>query len=115
MHYLVTLTGHVDQNKRPKDFPEKIHQVFMEEVENPKELVERIAGYTQAIIVMHGMLVRDDPYAPQDSRKLTTDRKWVPMHMLTHLSVSVIEARGGVMPQFDKDGNMVNKSEITVN
>ncbi len=107
MDYLVKMQGHMDMQKCPRDLPEIALQVFIvSDVESKKQLVETIQQYLNAIVVMQGMLIRDDPYSILDPSILDIKRKWIPMHMIAYINAEVKEIVGST-PKIDKDGKLL--------
>jgi hypothetical protein len=106
---VLTIIGHIDVHKRPQGFPEVIKQVVHVDVETKQQLLQQIEGFTNAIINMQGMAVRNDPAALQDFSKLDLERMWVPMHMITHINAEIV-AITGETPTTDPDGKLINKA-----
>lgn len=102
----VVIIGHVDPQKRPVDFPEKIYQVFNYDVEHPKQLSNIPDDKIGDIVGCGFMKVRLDPFKVDT----TILEPWiaVPLHMLTHLS-HLIKPITGELPIF-KDGKLQLKS-----
>jgi len=108
MEYLITIVGHVKEREYSKSFPyETIRQVIQQPVENKLQLVNAVQHYTQQIIEMGGMLVRVDPYAVIDVKKLDTERMWVPLLMLSHLTAEIALITGDI-PTVGEGGSLVN-------
>ena len=92
--YMVKIIGHIDVHKRPQGFPDNIYQVHvLQNVEKPA-LIEFVLKRTREIIYLQGMSVSLDPAALQDPDKIDTNRAFVPMHMLTHLSSEIAQLAG---------------------
>jgi len=104
-----TITGHVDLTRKPSILPEAIHQVFVDDVDEPAQLAERIMVRLKAITEGGGMIARLEPN--HETQGKITKRVWVPMHMLTYFE-SEIKAMAQEMPQPDPDhyGEFVDKS-----
>jgi len=115
VEFLVTLLGHIDETRRPDGFPKVLRQVFNFKVDTREELADAVSQATRAIIVTNGMLSQDDP-DHLDATKFTTNRMWVPMHMITHIRAEVKDVHGE-SPAFDKDGKLVTRDgkEVMVN
>jgi hypothetical protein len=104
MLYVVTIKGTMLPD-RVKQFPQGlipdvVKQVYTMEAENDKQISEAVAQWTNTIVAMQGMLIRDDPYHADDS-KPSTARKWFPLHMIAFLSAEVekIAMREGALIQ----------------
>lgn len=107
--YHTVITGRVVDLKRPDGMPREIHQVFLDDVENPNQLKELIMARTNLIVGMGGMLVALDPFHTTVRKGIDTNRIWVPMHMIAYLKARVIELAEEV-PTMDEDGRLVLKS-----
>jgi hypothetical protein len=104
--YLVKIIGHIDERKRPENFPKEIH--ILEAVANAdkKFLVDFVQKQMKNIVYVQGMGVSRDPAAMQDPNKLDTNRMFVPMHMLTHIDAEVTELQQEI-PLVDENNNTV--------
>lgn len=114
--YQVIIVGHVDRKTAPTDWDDELYQVFEGEFDDNKHLVDTVAAITSNIVLMQGMLVRDNPFQLPDPTKLSTDRKFVMLRMFTHITARVKMITGEI-PQIDKDGKVFLKSgkDLTVN
>ena len=106
----VVITGHIDATRKPPALPEAIHQVFVDDVEEPNELAQRIMERLKAITENGGMIARLKPFEGMERHK-QDKRVWVPMHMLTYFETEV-KSTTGEMPQPDPEheGEFVDKS-----
>src|ERR1700676_2105084 len=104
-----TITGHLDLTRKPVLLPNAIHQVFVDDVETPAELAERIMQRLKAITENGGMIARLEPNHETQGKQ--SKRVWVPMHMLTYFE-SDVKATTAEMPQPDPEheGDFVDKS-----
>jgi predicted regulator of amino acid metabolism with ACT domain len=110
MEYLVSIIGRVVPSKRlGTDLPDELRQVYNFEVESPLQLIEVVMKLTKNIIDMQGMIVKDDPFSEDATVTLTTDRKWVPMHMIAYLSAK-IERVNGESPIITPEGKMTTRT-----
>ena len=121
MEYLVKVIGRLVDDKRPShieaikgratlvyELPESISQVFLFSAEDRKELSQLIEKATLPIIQMQGMLAKNDP-GHDDMTKLSTDRKWVPIHMIAYIHAEVTEITGGESPLVAENGKLMTK------
>ena len=106
--FFTTITGHLDLTRKPALLPDAIHQVFVDDVEAPLELAERIMQRLKAITETGGMIAKLEPF--HEGQGKAAKRVWVPMHMLTYFESS-IKATTQEMPQPDPehDGEFVDK------
>ena len=95
--------------RKPVVLPNKIQQVFVDDVDEPSELARRIMERLTAITQTGGMIARLEPN--HETQGKITKRVWVPMHMLTYFE-SEIKATTSEMPQPDPEhvGEFVDKS-----
>ena len=107
MDYLVKMKGHMDMTKCPRDLPPIALQVcVVQDVTSKRQLVDEIQKYLNTIVLMQGMLIRDDPYGVLDPSVLDTKRKWIPMHMIAYINTEVQEIVGQA-PRIDQDGKLL--------
>jgi hypothetical protein len=104
-----TITGHLDLMRKPPVLPAAINQVFVDDVDSPAELAQRIMERLKAITDNGGMIARLEPNHETVGKQ--TKRVWVPMHMLTYFE-SEVKATTQEMPQPDPEheGEFVDKS-----
>jgi len=112
----VVVTGHVDLTRRHTELPEKIHQVWVDDVDSPIILAQRVADRLKEIVDSGGMVARLNPFEGMEPHK-HDKRVWVPLHMLTYIDTE-IRRTTQEMPQpdpehegefVDKQGNRVRK------
>jgi hypothetical protein len=96
MDFLITFTGHIDERKRPENFPHKIYDLLLIAADNKDGVVKAINDYSKNYIRNGGMSVRIDPYAQEDPSVLDTDRMFVPLHMLTYFTADVKQISGEI-------------------
>jgi hypothetical protein len=87
--FLITFTGHVDETRRPEDFPKKIFDLLLILADDNDGVVKAVNDHSKNYIRNQGMSVRMDPSATEDASVLDTNRMWVPLHMLTHFTADV--------------------------
>lgn len=85
MHYLITFIGHIDERKRPENFPRQIIEQLIVEAETKDQIVSAVNDYSMKYIKVQGMSVKRDPAGVTDVAKIDTDRMFVPMHMITYI------------------------------
>ncbi len=106
MDYLITMRGHMEMTKCPRDLPHIALQVFiLQDVTSKKSLTDTIQQYLNTVLVMGGMLVRDDPYGVLDPSKLDIKRKWIPMHMFAYIDCDVKDITSKA-PRLNADGSL---------
>lgn len=101
--YMVKFIGHIDVHKRPQGFPAELVQVEVLQDVDKDALVTFITKRLKEIIYLQGMGASLDPAALQDPAKIDTNRAFVPMHMLTHLTSEVIQIQRDVPTEADID------------
>lgn len=101
----IRFIGHIDETRRPVDFPKEIYSDLYVRADNPTGLRQAINSQCQVFINEDCMIVPKDPGAieeftaqhiPADSRML------VPFHMLTHIT-TVTKRIIGEIPQLDEN------------
>ena len=89
MDYSVRFIGHVDEAKRPQDFPKTVELSFVyrpQDVDDLKTFLNNMAavirrdGGFQSTMDLPGQIESDAEFG---------NGKFVPMHMFTHISFSV--------------------------
>ena len=117
MEFLVKLIGRLrpDIKKLVPELPDELVQMYNVEAADRRELSQAIEAFTVRIIQMQGMLVKDDPMN-EDNTKYTTERKWVPMHMIAYLRAEVKDVQGE-LPVLNEEGKFKKKdgTDFTVN
>lgn len=116
MEVTVQYIGHIDERKRPENFPHEVSNVGSYKVTNPDQLKQVINAELGAIIQNQGMIVQLDPAQVFDTRKVNIrDRVYVPLHMITHLEAIVspmapmpVVAETGIL---DAEGKPVTQFE----
>jgi hypothetical protein len=112
--YLVRITGHIDENKRPrgvsKDFPQGFPQWVREDtyiqVQQAQGVMKHIADEVTKYVRVQGMWVRKNPDLQQDANKLENeDRMFIPMHMITHIT-SAFQILNAEIPMVDEGGRV---------
>ena len=86
---MVKIIGHIDVHRRPQGFPADIYQVHVLQNVDKAGLLDYVLKRTREIIYLQGMAVSLDPAALLDPEVIDTNRAFVPMHMITHLSSEV--------------------------
>lgn len=106
--YLLKFIGHIDRFKRPDGFPEKIYDLLfirIDEKEGKNGLVNAVNTESLKYIRLQGMTVRTvAPEQIEDLTKLDTDRMFVPLHMITHITAEVSGPIMGNAPAVDSTG-----------
>jgi hypothetical protein len=89
--YMVKIIGHIDVHKQPQGFPADVYQIHVLQNVDKAGLLDYVLKRTREIIYLQGMAVSLDPAAMIDPEVIDTNRAFVPMHMLTHLSSEVAQ------------------------
>jgi hypothetical protein len=104
MDYMVRFIGHVDERKRPENFPREIYSDLIVRVRDEKDLKSSINAQSVIFITSQCMIVPKDPDAIQDTSKPVHDtRMIVPLHMLTHISTITTRILGEI-PEINLEG-----------
>lgn len=104
--YYSVLIGHVDAHKRPAEIPAIIRQEFVDEVNNPFELMQIVAARLKQIVDNGGMVTIPLTLEGQKPPN-RTKRVWVPMHMFTHFE-SDVRVVSGIIKQLE-DGSFTDE------
>lgn len=102
--YLITYVGHLDILKaRVAMLPDKIYDSTLVRVEDREGLVNAVNKESLNYIRFQGMSVRMNPTAAEIFNQVDSDRMFVPMHMITHITPEV-RLLTGEMPIIDATG-----------
>lgn len=88
-NYLVIITGHVDERRRPENFAKKVFDYHIINAETVKEVHDTVNNFTISHLRNRGMSVRLDPSKVVDNSVIDTNSMWIPMDMLTHMTVDI--------------------------
>jgi len=104
--YLVRFFGHVMETRRPRGWPAVVEHHAVCRADNAEEASKYIANLARQIKIEQGMFSNFD--LPGDTASDTEfgNGKFVPMHMLTHISFSVRRMDGEVRPQ--EEGGLIH-------
>jgi len=89
--YFVTFTAHVDERRRPENFPHKVHvkEVF-DDVESIPHLQFLVNDKFLKLIASQGLVVLKNEDEPLEQGRITFDKRiYVPWHMITHMELDV--------------------------
>jgi hypothetical protein len=117
MDYLVRFIGHIDELKRPENFPKEVYSDLMVRVQDEKELKAQINAQSMVFITHQCMIVPKNPDAIQDMGKALRDtRMIIPLHMITHISTITTRILGEI-PEIGLDGflEQMDGTKATVN
>lgn len=104
MDYLVRFIGHIDERKRPENFPKEVYSDLMVRVQAEKELKDAINQQSMVFITHQCMIVPKNPDAIQDMGKAVRDaRMIVPLHMITHITTLTTHILGEI-PEANLEG-----------
>jgi len=88
--YFVRFAAHIDERKRPENFPKV---VFIDEtigVESIDQLSENVNRRFKGLVSAPGLVVLKDPNEVLDTNVMTFDKRvFVPWHMITHFEAFV--------------------------
>ncbi len=109
----VVINGHLDLTKKPKDLPDTIKQLFVDEVQSPQDLIKRIYDRLKEIIDTGGMGCRLGLENTEVGKKHRSI--FVPMHMITFLEAEIKPLVGDIPQEnpeipgefVDRNGNKV--------
>jgi hypothetical protein len=102
--YLVKWIGHLDELKRPENFPKEVEVAHLVEIQNAEEL----AAYARHMLFENfvrpqGVGVALKPLKTEETGKLDLgDYTFIPIHMLTHIT-PYIRAVSGIVVADDND------------
>jgi len=92
MDYYITLVAHIDEEKRPKNFPKQISATIPVTVENDvSELQQATNHFASTIIKSGGMIVSNPVFKGQEVKGITKEtfdydhNIFVPIHMITYI------------------------------
>jgi hypothetical protein len=105
MEYMVRFIGHIDENKRPDDFPKEIYSDVFYEVNDLKSLRDSIKQMYQIFAAQQCMLVpKDQNVIQNDESRFNYDTlMYVPLHMITRITTDSKRLSGEV-PTIDENG-----------
>jgi hypothetical protein len=116
MNRILTFVGHIDETKRPRyidrehtqEFPTKIFDVMfirVDESKGPEGIVNAVNTESLKYIRQQGMTVRTVPPGNLDDlAKVDSDRMFVPIHMITHITAEVSGPIMGPQTMVDSTG-----------
>jgi hypothetical protein len=89
--YFVTFTGHIDELRRPENFPNKIFiKKLYDNVESTQHLQFLVNEEFIKIISGPGLVVLKNEDEPLEEGRVTFDKRvYVPFHMITYLELDV--------------------------
>jgi hypothetical protein len=104
MDYLVRFIGHIDEHRRPVDFPKEIYSDLYVRVKDDQELKAAINEQSKTFILQQCMVVPKEPGAIEEMHKARFDtRMMVMLNMLTHID-TITKKITGEIPEVGKDG-----------
>jgi hypothetical protein len=116
--YFVDFTAHIDETRRPENFPHEIHDKKMFEVESLGHLKHAVNERFVQLISASGMVTPKDDSDIQDEQRVNFDKfVYVPWHMITHVTLSATlvptlpSSQDSIVPGFvtpDKPKEWVN-------
>jgi hypothetical protein len=106
MDYCVRFVGHIDELKRPENFPKEVYLDALYRVNNEAELKTSINNQSAVFMAHQAMAVFKDSNAVQEFGKAARDtRMLVPMHMITHIT-TITTLIAGEIPEISS-GNVL--------
>ena len=106
MDYMIKHIGHVKEFGRPEYFPKKIYDVHLMRSDSKDDVVKSVDEIALKYIRYQGMSVRIDPSDLDDPSKFDTERMFVPMSMLSHITAEITPITGA-MPLQDEKGEPI--------
>lgn len=104
MDYLVTLSAHIDEHQRPESFPKVIKDTSFITIGTIEELLKFVNNRVLFYAQTNGFTGVLDASKMEDLRVVDTNRVWVPMRMITHITPFYKQITGE-MPQISALGN----------
>ena len=116
MDYILTFTGYIDERKRPERFPRVIEDKIIWSFDKTEDLVNFVNNRVALYAKNQGMGVTLDEKVIEDLSIVDTNRMWVPLHMITHMTATY-KAITGEMPQVSIAGvtEMPSGKEVVKN
>ena len=89
--YFVDFTAHIDERRRPENFPRQIHdKKLWDKIESIPHLQHLVNERFIQLVSSAGMVVLKDEDEPLIDGAITFDRRvFVPWHLITHMTVDV--------------------------
>lgn len=88
--YFVDFIAHVDERKRPENFPRVVHDKQVFEVESIPHLQFVVNERFVKLVSQSGIVVFRNDDEPVDEGKITFDKRvFVPWHMITYMELDV--------------------------
>lgn len=103
--YMITLVGYVKEATRPENFPDVVSDWVMVKVNDAQSLRMEVVKFHAIQIRMQGMLVMlpEDEAKPANPDRIDVNRRFVPMHVLSHID-SFVTPIAGEETQVDNFG-----------
>jgi hypothetical protein len=104
--YFVRFTAYIDERKRPENFPHQVHDTITLRVDSAKQLGDIVNARCAAYHQSQGMAVSIEP---EDAEKMglgEINRIFVPSHMWTHMTLSMVKPIIGENPQISETGEI---------
>ena|SRR5271166_3021648 len=92
-NYFVRFTAHIDERKRPENFPKEIYiDETYENVEGGAQQIRQIANQRFLQLAMANGLVSLKKQETMEQELVTFDKRvYVPWHMITHMHMKVTQ------------------------
>jgi hypothetical protein len=112
MNYMITFFGHIDATRRPRNekgeftFPEVVRDLIFVQAGSIDAVVQAANDASHKYIKDNGMSVGTKPHLPDVVNRLDTERVWVPMYMITYISLEVKTVEGEIPQMINSGGDL---------
>jgi hypothetical protein len=104
MDVMIRFVGHVDETRRPENFPHEVYVDLFARVKDDVELRDFINMQCLIFVKQQCMVVPKNPDELLDNTKIHFDGKYlVPWHLITHLT-TITRKISGEVPEIGEDG-----------
>ena len=97
--YTAKFIAHIDERKRPENFPKQVFCIGTYRADNNGQLAEQINSEMTTIIQNQGMMISTDPEQVVDLTNVLVNLKnriFIPIHMITYIQTELQQM--GAMP-----------------
>ena len=116
MDFMIRFVGHIDERKRPENFPQEIYADVYARVQNEQELKTVINEQAKVFMLQNCMVVPKKPGELEDMNKVILDARWlVPLHMITYIT-TITKRIMGEIPEINEVGapTLMDGSKIAI-
>ena len=102
--FMVRFVGHIDERRRPENFPREVYSDLLCRVEDDQGLKKAINDMCMVFLTQQCMVVPKVPGTMEDAKKLKPDaRMVVPLHMITYID-TITKRLSALTPQIGEGG-----------